>query len=112
MQRQAFTRFNEKSKVLGFAWEIVAGYGTRLLRVLGIAFALFVILVLWFWYRVGLTDSIILSAGAFLTFGAKIELLDSLSVFDRLLYVLAAFIGVSSVALFITVLAGLLLKEN
>jgi hypothetical protein len=57
-------------------------------------------------------DGLLLSAGAFLTFGAKAELLNRLGVFDQLLYVSAAFAGVSLVALFITVMANVLLKET
>jgi hypothetical protein len=112
LQRQAYTRFNDKGKIYAYAWEFVAGYGTRRLRVLGIAFVMFVVAMLCFWHKLDLDDSIILTAGAFLTFGAKTELLDKMPIFYKLLYIFAAFVGVSSVALFITVLASVLLKEN
>jgi hypothetical protein len=44
--------------------------------------------------------------------GAKTELLTHMGMFDQLLYVSSAFAGVSLVALFITVMANLLLKET
>jgi hypothetical protein len=39
-------------------------------------------------------------------------LLDRLSFADEIIYVLAAFLGVSLIASFITVLASVLLKDN
>jgi hypothetical protein len=66
----------------------------------------------WFTARIGFNDGLLLSSGAMLTFGAKAEILNNLSVWDRAIYIGSAFLGVSLVALFITVLGSVLLREG
>jgi hypothetical protein len=116
LQLKAYTRFNHSNitrKLRAYAWEGVAGYGLRPLRVLGILVILFGLVFFWFLMRIGnVSDSLLLSAGAFLTFGAKAELLQNLSLLDQAVYIGSAFFGVSLVALFITVLSNILLKDN
>jgi hypothetical protein len=116
LQHQAYTRFNRASRfgrAKAYAWEILAGYGVKPLRVLALLVFLFLLVFMRFAYiSGGVRDGLLLSAGAFLTFGAKTELLTHMGMFDQLLYVSSAFAGVSLVALFITVMANLLLKET
>ncbi len=116
LQHQAYTRYNsvsifERSK--RFCWELLAGYGVKPMRVLICFMALFAIICLWFSYRLGsVQEGLLLSAGAFLTFGAKADLLSNLGVFDYLLYISAAFSGIALISLFVTVMANVLLKES
>ena len=113
LQRQAYTRYNKPFNVGSYIWEFVAGYGTKPLRVLIVLCAAFGLSFAWFLYRLGnVSDSLLLGAGAFLTFGAKTELLARLSLLDHVIYIVAAFCGVALIALFITVLTSVLLKEN
>jgi hypothetical protein len=116
LQHQAYTRFNRAGRfhrAKAYAWEILAGYGVKPLRVLALLVFLFLLVFMRFAFISGdVRDGLLLSAGAFLTFGAKAELLNRLGVFDQLLYVSAAFAGVSLVALFITDMANVLLKET
>ncbi len=53
-----------------------------------------------------------LSAGAFFTFGAKMSLLDTLGLPYKVLYVLTSFAGVSLLALLITVWANVRFRED
>jgi hypothetical protein len=55
---------------------------------------------------------LILAAGAILTFGAKSDLLDKLTVVDQAVYITGAFGGVALTALFMTVLANVNLKDG
>jgi hypothetical protein len=113
VQKQSYTRYNSRGKFFDFALEYCAGYGLKPQRVLYVFGLLFALFFVWFWFRLGRADeSLLISAGAFLTFGAKVELLDRLSFADEIIYVLAAFLGVSLIASFITVLASVLLKDN
>lgn len=81
---------------------------------------LFVIVGAWFAYRLqSIQGGLIFSAGAFLTFGARAELLQNLSLIDQNLslidhvfYIGSAFLGIALIALFITVMANVLLKDN
>jgi hypothetical protein len=115
-QQQAYTRFNLPkgiAKTQAYAWELLAGYGFRPSRVLITLFVMFTLASSWFAYRLeSVQDSLIISAGAFLTFGAKAELLSQLSLIDHIFYITSAFAGVSLVALFITVMANVLLKDR
>jgi Pentapeptide repeats (9 copies) len=113
LQRQAYTRFNSRRKIRSYLWEGVAGYGLKPMRVLGIIGLLFGLAFLWFhWKLDNAKEAMILSAGAIFTFGAKADLLEKLTLWDQLVYIASAFFGVSLVALFVTVLANVLLKDN
>jgi hypothetical protein len=113
LQLRAYTRYNEPRKIWAYLWEAVAGYGLKPQRVLCFLVLLFAVVFLIFWARLGnASDSLLLSAGAFLTFGAKVDLLEHLTMLDKAIYIASAFVGVSLVALFITVLANVLLKNN
>jgi hypothetical protein len=112
IQRQAYTRFNEKFKLRCYLWEFISGYGVRPFRVLIALLIIFALSTAWFTTRIGFEDGLLLSSGALLTFGAKAEVLNNLSVLDRGIYIGSAFLGVSLVALFITVLGSVLLRES
>ncbi len=113
LQYQSYTRYNRSRKLPSFIWELCAGYGLKPLRILIVICIVFSFVFVWFLYRLGnVNDSLLISAGALLTFGAKAELLNQLSLFDHVVYIVAAFLGVSLIALFITVLANVLLKDN
>jgi hypothetical protein len=116
LQHQAYTRFNRvgmAEKATAYCWELLSGYGLKPARVLTCLISLFAIVFVWFAYELGsVQDSLIFTSGAFLTFGAKSELLRNLSLFDHIVYIVSAFAGVALVALFITVMANVLLKDN
>jgi Pentapeptide repeats (9 copies) len=113
LQHQAYTRFNSTRKTGRYLWEGIAGYGLRPLRVLGVIWLLLGLVFMWFHWRLeNAKDALVLSAGAIFTFGAKAELLGTLPLFDQVIYIVSAFLGVSLVALFVTVLANVLLKDN
>ena len=50
--------------------------------------------------------------GALLTFGAKASLLDQLGWFARICYVINAFFGIALLALFITVIANVYMRDR
>jgi hypothetical protein len=100
-------------KVNGFGWELISGYGQKPGRVLIWFIFLFFAAFAWFTYRLeSAQDSLIFSSGAFLTFGAKAELLNRLSLMEHLIYIISACSGVSLIALFVTVLANVLFRDN
>jgi hypothetical protein len=112
LQRQAYTRFNSIRKIRDYMWEGVAGYGLKPERVLSVIGLLFGLTFAWFSWRLeNAKDALILSAGGIFTFGAKAELLGTLPLSDVLIYIVSAFLGVALVALFVTVLANVLLKD-
>jgi hypothetical protein len=91
------------------------GYGAKPIRVLLCLVFLYLIVSFRFVYALGcghVKDAFLLSSGAFLTFGAKTDLLDKMGHFDNFLYIASAFVGISMVALLITVMANLLLKDS
>jgi Pentapeptide repeats (9 copies) len=116
LQHQAYTRFNRTGAVeksTAYSWELLAGYGLKPARVLMSLIGLFCAVFVWFAYQLGsFQESLIFTSGAFLTFGAKAELLQKLSLLNHIIYIFSAFVGVALVALFITVTASVLLKDN
>jgi len=115
-QNQEYTRYNRPTfvdRASAYFWEFIAGYGLRPVRVLLCLVVLFRVVFLWFAFRLhSAIDSLLLSAGAFLTFGAKTDLLERLPLFDHTVYITSAFIGVALVALFVTVMANVQMKDN
>jgi hypothetical protein len=107
-ERKKVTRFNTTGctrKIRGYLLELVTGYGVRPIRVLTSMFFIFVIYSGIFAVKFGCADGLMLSAGAFFTFGAQADLLNSACLFWRIIYILEAFFGVALMATFITVLA-------
>lgn len=115
-QHQAYTRFNQTGVlelIKAYGWEVIAGYGLRPMRVLIFLVGIFAIVAVWFACRLeSISDGLIFSAGALLTFGARSELLQKLSWVDYGIYIASAFVGVALTALFVTVMANVLLKDN
>jgi hypothetical protein len=95
---------------------VIAGYGMRPLRVLGTLIAVFLLSYGWFLFRVpppvNLKQTLIFSAGALFTFGAQVDQLTKLSSLDSFVYVLTSFLGVSLLALFVTVTTNVLLSDD
>ncbi len=114
-ERYNLTRHNlasRRDRVWNFFLEYVTGYGLRPLRVfvaMLITLAAFTIL---FSIEVGFSDALLLSSGAFFTFGAKSQVLDCLPVIHRIVYIAESFIGVSLVATLITVWANRWFRER
>ena len=114
-ERQCITRYNltsRHSKIGGYLLEFCTAYGIKPSRVLITMIVLFAFFSAFFTTRFGFSDGLLLSAGAFFTFGANSDLLQTADFLLRILYVAEAFVGISSVALFITVLANVWLGEK
>jgi len=62
--------------------------------------------------KVRFSDGLLLTTGALFTFGAKSDLLNSMSFFFHFLYILSSFVGISLTALFITVLVNVFLGQR
>jgi hypothetical protein len=113
-QNQCITRFNTSSrraKSARYALEYLTGYGVKPVRVLLAMAVWFLITFLLFSVKVGVPDALMLTSGALFTFGAKAQLLDTVGITFRLLYVLTSFVGIALTALFITSWAGKWLRE-
>lgn len=103
------TRLNSEGliKLYRFANEYITGYGLKPQRVLISIFLLFLIFTLVHVFYFTNKDNVIsFSAGAFLTYGAFSEYLKEANTFIKIWYVVESFFGLSSIALFITVLAN------
>jgi hypothetical protein len=62
--------------------------------------------------KIGVSEGLLLSAGAFFTFGANTHYLQTLGSCLKLIYIVESFIGISLMAVFITVLANLWFREK
>ena len=62
--------------------------------------------------QVGFANALILTAGGFFTFGGYADLLKGLSIWYRLLYICAAFLGMLLTGLYVTVLANVWFRER
>lgn len=114
-ERKAITRYNTKGlreKMRGYFLESIAGYGINPFRVLLTMLMVFLIFSVVFSAKIGFSEGILLSAGAFFTFGANTQYLQTLSGFLKVIYIAEAFLGISLMALFITVLANLWFREK
>lgn len=114
-EKQSVTRYNTKrhpEKTWGYFLELIAGYGIKPHRVLFTMLLVFIIFSLVFCAKIGFSEGILLSAGAFFTFGANTHHLQTLSAFLKIIYIAEAFFGISLMALFITVLANLWFRER
>jgi uncharacterized protein YjbI with pentapeptide repeats len=114
-EKQSITRHNTKrhvEKTWGYFLELIAGYGIKPHRVLFTMLMVFIIFSVVFCAKIGFSEGILLSAGAFFTFGANTHYLQTLSAFLKVSYIAEAFFGISLMALFITVLANLWFREK
>ena len=107
-ERQSVTRYNTPSvldKGRGFFVEALAGYGVRPLRVLAWMAAVLAVYSVVFAAEFGAQDGLMLSAGAFFTFGGSTDVLKLAGVGWKVAYVVESFFGIALMATFITVLA-------
>jgi len=114
-QKQNITRYNKKgklSKIGNFLLEFSTGYGIKPMRVLLSMLLIFILFSSVFIYKLGFSKGILLSAGAFFTFGANANYLQYLNNFFKILYIFEAFAGISMIALFIVVLSNLWFTEK
>lgn len=111
---QAATRFNSgnlRTRISGFALELLTGYGLKPTRVLMAMILIFALSLWWFTPRVGFGQAMVLVSGAMFTFGAYSELLRNLGPASHVVYVATAFAGMIGVALFVTVWAVKWLRQ-
>ena len=116
-QRQAETRYNSRNvseKVGGYFLENVAGYGIKPFRVLVAMILLFLLGFAAFHLlgKIGISDSLFITAGAMFTFGANVNQVNELGIGFHILYVLISFFGIALSALLITVLANIWFKDR
>ncbi|MFA4857953.1 MAG: pentapeptide repeat-containing protein [Candidatus Margulisiibacteriota bacterium] len=117
-QRQAISKFNKQSvhnihRLTDFLFvELLTGYGIRPFCPLIAMFIWFLIVLLIFSSKVGMSDGIILTSGALFTFGANAELLKNMGFIYIMLYVITSFLGISLTALFITIMANVWLNDR
>lgn len=105
-QEKAFTRHNTKrrlDKAGRYFLEIFTGYGVRPLRVMGLALSLYTGFSIPLVWTQGLREGLLLSAGAFFTFGGHLE---KLGAWTAPWFVAESFCGIATMALFVTVLAN------
>ncbi len=114
-QMKAVTRYNTQGfwrKAWSYFFEYVAGYGVKPHRVLFTMCVVYLLSLLVFLQRYGLSDALLLTAGAFFTFGASSDLVREGPAFWQVFYVATSFLGISLTALFVTVLANVWLRER
>ncbi len=114
-QMKAVTRYNTQGwsrKIWGFFFEYVAGYGVKPHRVLLAMCIVYLLSLALFLQKFTLSDALLLTAGAFFTFGASSDLIQVAPTFWQVAYVATSFLGVSLSALFVTVLANVWLRER
>lgn len=107
-QNQAITRHNTEDRMrkLGrFFLELTSGYGMNPWRAFLTMVAIFCLFSGLFAAGFSPWQGLLLSAGAFFTFGANAEQLADASSIWTLIYILECFLGLSSMAMFVTVLA-------
>lgn len=112
--RKAFTRHNSDcwGKVVGMVNELLTGYGVRPARPLIAMLLLYVIAAILWTSVMPPRESMLFTAGALLTFGARSECLDHLGYWARIAYVGLAFFGIAFSALFVTTLANLWFRQR
>ena len=107
-EKQAITRHNTSgwlARLSGLLLEVSTGYGfapSRIVATMAVAFLLLSILPI---SKLGFWDGLLLSAGAFFTFGANSDKTVLLGNFGKTLYIVEPFVGVCLVALLVTMLA-------
>lgn len=114
-ERQAVTRYirsRARDKLFGYFLEFTAGYGIRPSRVLLTMIVSLIAFSSPFMMEFGISDGFLIGAGAFFTFGANSDKLKMLGYGYRFLYIIEAFIGLSLIALFVTVLANKWFSEK
>ena len=113
-ERKAFTKFNTAKKIdkcINYFFEVVTGYGVRPLRTLSAIFVFYMTYSLIYLAKFCLSKVFFISAGAFFTFGGDADSIKDLSALWKFIYISESFVGISMIALFITVLANVWLKD-
>jgi uncharacterized protein YjbI with pentapeptide repeats len=108
------TRMNINSmpkKLVSFFLEYTSGYGVKPIRALVSILILFLFFTLIYKFIFGLPNALLLSAGALFTFGSNTEVITNQSILVKIIYIIESFFGVSSVALFVTVLYNYLFRD-
>jgi len=114
-ERQFITRQNAnnwRDKTGGYFLEYITGYGIKPYRVLLTMLIIFFIFSVIFVAKIGVSEGLLLSAGAFFTFGANTNYLQTLGTSFQIIYIAESFLGISLMALFITVLANYWFREK
>lgn len=114
-EKRAINNYNTKryKQIINFVLlDLLTNYGTNPLRTLMIMLFVFASISFIFTIKMGLYNGILMAAGAFFTFGANVQLLDKMNVFYMVVYVMSAFLGISLMALFITVLVNFWFGEK
>jgi hypothetical protein len=114
-EKQSITKHNSKKlreKISGYFLELISGYGIKPFRVFLSMLTIFVIFSIVFIARIGFSEGLLLSAGAFFTFGANTNYLQTLGTLFKIVYIAEPFFGISLMALFITVLANYWFREK
>jgi hypothetical protein len=114
-ERGAITRYNTSGlidRIVGYLVEAIAGYGVRPIRVFITTVLIFLAYSGIFVHEFGLRQGMLISAGAFCTFGSSGNFLASAPYWVEMVYILESFTGISMMALFVTVLVNLLFKER
>ena len=115
LQLHSSTRYNTESRgetASGLFFEYLTGHGLRPFRVIIAMLVWFVVALCLFLTQVGFRDALLLTCGGLFTFGAKADLLNTMGLSYHLLYIFSAFVGISLTALFVTVLANVLIREK
>jgi uncharacterized protein YjbI with pentapeptide repeats len=114
-QQQQHTRHNTTgiwNKFIGYFSEYLLGYGLKPMRPIYVMLLFYLAVLTIFSTKFNLQDALFLTCGALLTFGAKVDLLDFQNIFFHVLYVVTAFVGISCIALFITLLSNYLRRDE
>ncbi|MBA7581803.1 hypothetical protein ES708_23714 [subsurface metagenome] len=93
-------------------FEFITGYGIRPIRVLLSMLLFFILFSSVFIYKLGFAKGILLSAGAFFTFGTNANYLQFLSDWFTVIYIIEAFTGILMIALFVVVFTNLWFTEK
>jgi len=113
-ERQALTKHNTESRVEKF-WnyvlELMTGYGVRPFRTFCSLVFVYLAYSLVYLIRFCAPKAFFISAGAFFTFGGDADSIKDLSGLWKMMYISESFFGISLIALFITVLANVQLKD-
>jgi len=114
-ERQAITRYNTAGfldRAIGFFVEAIAGYGVRPIRVFITTLLVFITYSAVFVHEFGFTRGMLVSAGAFCTFGANSQYINGVSPLIEIIYIFESFTGILMMALFVTVLVNLWFREK
>lgn len=114
-EKQSIARYNFKNplgKAIEFLIEIIAGYGVRPGRVFMTTITIFACYSAVFVHHFGWRQGMLISAGAFCTFGASSSCISNAPSWLETVYILESFSGISLMALFMTVLVNLWFRER